>query len=95
MARYGGEELVVLFSETQLDAAQIVAERIRETLHANPIQVEGDSLRITASIGVDTLNELGDLASLIRNADRAMYIGAKFQGRDRVASYQEWKERVI
>lgn len=95
VARYGGEEFVVLLPNTDLDSAQIVAERIRETLHANPIQIEEHTLNITASIGIDTLNELGDLASLIRNADRAMYIGAKFQGRDRVASYQEWKERVV
>lgn len=95
VARYGGEEFVILLPNTDLDSAQIVAERIRETLHAHPILVEGHTLQITASIGIDTLKELGDLASLIRNADRAMYVGAKFQGRDRVASYQEWKEKVI
>lgn len=95
VARYGGEEFVVLLPNTDIESARIVAERIRETLHANPIEVSGHSLEITASIGIDTLKELGDLASLIRNADRAMYVGAKFQGRDRVASYQEWKEKVI
>lgn len=95
VARYGGEEFVILLPNTDLESARIVAERIRETLHANPIVVEGHTLEITASIGVDTLKELGDLASLIRNADRAMYVGAKFQGRDRVAAYHEWKEKVI
>ncbi|WP_214859354.1 GGDEF domain-containing protein [Exiguobacterium sp. s161] len=95
VARYGGEEFVILLPNTDLESARIVAERIRETLHANPIIVEGHTLEITASIGVDTLKELGDLASLIRNADRAMYVGAKFQGRDRVAAYHEWKEKVI
>jgi len=95
VARYGGEEFVILLPNTDLESARIVAERIRETLHANPIVVEGHTLEITASIGIDTLKELGDLASLIRNADRAMYVGAKFQGRDRVAAYHEWKEKVI
>ncbi|WP_290777107.1 GGDEF domain-containing protein [Exiguobacterium sp. UBA5002] len=95
VARYGGEEFVILLPNTDLESARIVAERIRETLHANPIIVEGHTLEITASIGIDTLKELGDLASLIRNADRAMYVGAKFQGRDRVAAYHEWKEKVI
>lgn len=95
VARYGGEEFVILLPNTDLESARIVAERIRETLHANPIVVEGHTLEITASVGIDTLKELGDLASLIRNADRAMYVGAKFQGRDRVAAYHEWKEKVI
>ncbi|MBN8194704.1 diguanylate cyclase, partial [Bacillus sp. NTK074B] len=43
---------------------------------------------ITASIGVATAPDQGeDTQTLIRNADRAMYTGAKQQGRNRVASY--------
>jgi PleD family two-component response regulator len=51
---------------------------------------------VTASIGVATSsineeNSMDDVVTLIRKADRAMYNGAKQQGRDKVASFSEMK----
>lgn len=90
-ARYGGEEFVVLLPDTNVEAAQCLAERIRGEIAGSPIGLPcGESIRITASIGIaevaplraDTdLKTLGD--SLIARADVALY-AAKSAGRDRV-----------
>ncbi|MFY9944972.1 MAG: diguanylate cyclase, partial [Exiguobacterium chiriqhucha] len=50
---------------------------------------EGIRVQVTASIGIETIHEYDDLDTLLRHADRAMYVGAKFNGRDRVAHYRD------
>ena len=90
-ARYGGEEFVVLLPDTNVEAAEKLAERIREEIAASPIGLpSGESITITASIGIAEvapapdardLKTLGD--SLIARADVALY-AAKSAGRDRV-----------
>lgn len=94
VARYGGEEFVVLLPDLSKEEACHMAElirqsianwsfTIRESLDLNPQQ-----LWITASIGVATAPEdAEDSLSLIRHADRALYVGAKRAGRNRVAEY--------
>jgi diguanylate cyclase (GGDEF)-like protein len=94
VARYGGEEFVVLLPEVNKEDAFDIAEQIREviadipftlkeTLDQNQLQVQ-----ITASIGVATApEEAEDYLALIRHADRALYVGAKRAGRNRVAEY--------
>lgn len=97
VARYGGEEFILLLHEKNESEAFKIAERIRMTISANGFlvdQFKGDlhhekMIRITASIGVATAPTQGeDAMSLIRNADRAMYSGAKQKGRNRVAAYK-------
>lgn len=90
-ARYGGEEFVVLLPGTDVAAARLLAERIRESVSGSPIELPGgDALTITASIGISEvqpaptakdLKTVGD--SLIARADVALY-AAKSAGRDRV-----------
>jgi len=94
VAPYGGEEFVVPLPDTDLDAGDTFRGVDAWTLQESPVVVGDAIISVTASIGIDTLRELGELASLIRNADRAMYVGAKFQGRDRVAIYKDWKEKA-
>ena len=90
-ARYGGEEFVVLLPDTNVAAAQRLAERIRAAIGGAPIDLPGGaSITITASIGIAEveptkadrdLKTLGD--SLLARADVALY-AAKSAGRDRV-----------
>lgn len=90
-ARYGGEEFVVLLPDTNVDAAQRLAERIRAAIAGSPVALpNGEPITITASIGIAEvapaqadrdLKTLGD--SLIARADVALY-AAKSAGRDRV-----------
>ena len=90
-ARYGGEEFVVLLPATDVAAASKLAERIRREVAAEPVILpNGETVTITASIGIaevspgpddKDLKTLGD--SLIARADVALY-AAKSAGRDQV-----------
>ncbi|MBP2700003.1 GGDEF domain-containing protein [Photobacterium lucens] len=78
--RYGGEEFLILLPNTPLTNAHIVAERIRDAVHNIPVPHEGMS-PISISIGVSQQYKGGDLDSLIREADKALY-QAKQGGRN-------------
>jgi diguanylate cyclase (GGDEF)-like protein len=85
VGRYGGEELIVLLPETDRPTSMQVAERLRTTIAATPIQVFDKEIMVTVSIGVAGEDEnTTDLETLIARADQAMYI-AKHKGRNRVA----------
>ncbi|WP_084028854.1 sensor domain-containing diguanylate cyclase [Bacillus sp. J33] len=97
VARYGGEEFVVLLPDIEKDEAMIWAELVRKTVADRPfnlrnnLKMNNDSktVQITASIGVAAAPiDAEDSLGLIRYADRAMYVGAKQAGRNRVAGLQ-------
>jgi len=86
LARYGGEEFVVLSRGIPVHAAVALAERLRETLAAEPILFGEISIPITASMGVASLAQVGagaDKAKLVGTADARLY-QAKQSGRNRV-----------
>jgi len=83
--RFGGEEFVVLMPDTDYLQAELVAERVRQSIAERAFEVTaGRSLAVTVSAGV-TLNEnVSDTPeSLIKRADVALY-RAKREGRNRV-----------
>jgi diguanylate cyclase (GGDEF)-like protein/PAS domain S-box-containing protein len=82
LARIGGDELAILVDELTPDGARHLADRIRQAL-APPLDVEGQRLFVTASVGVALAGERGQpAADLLRDAETAMY-RAKELGRDR------------
>lgn len=84
---YGGDEFVVVMPDTTRDVAASLAERIRQSISTEPIDISGDQpkISITASIGVAALDGIEkSAAELLNKADVAMY-SAKNAGRDRVA----------
>ena len=83
LARFGGEEFVVLFPETNLDEAVLICERLRRTVSALPIMANGLAVRITVSGGVAGI-DAGGLAEALKVADSALY-RAKLAGRDQMA----------
>jgi len=91
IARYGGEEFVVILPETPLSKAQELAERLRNNIGKHSFLIDGyKQLNITASIGVSSFPEHGQLGGeLLNAADSAMY-SAKADGRNcvRVAETQ-------
>jgi two-component system cell cycle response regulator len=83
--RFGGEEFVVLMPDTDFHQADLVAERVRQSIAERAFEVNaGRPLSVTVSAGV-TLNEgAGDTPEmLIKRADVALY-RAKREGRNRV-----------
>lgn len=84
VARYGGEEFVILCPDTELEQALKRAERLRMAI--NHQQIEGMSdRRISASFGVTQVEPGDSLESVLRRADKALYM-AKETGRNRTCS---------
>jgi len=88
LARYGGEEFVVLISETKKKIASQAAERIRESVAAQPSVYNLIKIPATVSIGVAASTPDCTLEELIDMADKALY-KAKETGRNKVVFYEE------
>jgi diguanylate cyclase (GGDEF)-like protein len=85
-ARYGGEELVVFFPQTDRKAAREKVEELRKTIERTPIRYRSRSISVTVSAGVSTRERPNQaLPNVLSTADRALY-RAKAQGRNRVRS---------
>ncbi len=87
LARWGGEEFIMLLPNTPLAQARQLAERVRKSLQNTPsIMVNGRAVVVTASLGATGLipGQTPSLEQLIRKADSAMYM-AKSAGRDQVS----------
>jgi diguanylate cyclase (GGDEF)-like protein/PAS domain S-box-containing protein len=89
VARFGGDEFVVLCEDLDGEwEARAIAERL-ETALSSHFCVEGRDITVTASVGIaTTASASGATAdSLLRDADAAMY-RAKERGRNRIESFQ-------
>ncbi|WP_422123041.1 sensor domain-containing diguanylate cyclase [Planococcus sp. X10-3] len=96
VARYGGEEFVLLLPNYSKELALLFAENIRKQIEKSEFMIQSDldedrgiiPIKITMSIGVSSApDDSDDGMAMIRNADRALYIGAKQAGRNKVAAY--------
>ncbi len=86
VSRIGGDEFVVLLRETDESGAAHVAEKILKSL-AVAYDIEGTRISTYASIGISVYpDHAGDIDTLIRNADMAMY-HAKSEGRNNFQFY--------
>jgi diguanylate cyclase (GGDEF)-like protein len=87
VARYGGEELIVLLPATTAEGALRLAERLRSTIAGLSIPTPGEShITPTASIGLASLDAATrSLEALFARADAAMYV-AKRAGKNRVVA---------
>jgi len=81
--RFGGEEFVIILSETDLVGAELVAERIRNTIANHTLSYNMQAVNITASLGVSELRGNDTVDALVKRADGAMY-KAKKNGRNQV-----------
>jgi diguanylate cyclase (GGDEF)-like protein len=89
VARYGGDEFVVLLPETPCAGAFGVAERIRKAVESNPIRSRDQQVDATVSIGVACYPDHGvDFESILDGADQAMY-ASKAAGKNRTTVYAD------
>lgn len=87
VARFGGEEFIVLMPETSREEACQVAERVRHAVSDIPVETEAGNVSTSLSIGVAQLGDTSiDMDRLIQYADQAMYT-AKGEGRNQVVGY--------
>ena len=85
-ARIGGEEFVVLLTDTALDGAMAVTERLRERVGRAEVSAGRERVaRFTVSAGVAELAPAERIESLLKRADEALY-RAKEEGRNRIMS---------
>lgn len=83
VARWGGEEFILLLPETGRDGAVVLAEKLREYIAGNLFEYEGERLSITMTFGIATHRKGESLEACINRADTALYHG-KERGRNRV-----------
>ena len=88
LARFGGEEFILLLPQTTLEGARQFAERLRQLIEKLSLTVPDGDISVTASFGVSTLTEKGDIEQQISRADSALY-SAKKQGRNKVCMFQQ------
>lgn len=87
VARYGGDEFLVLLPETPGSGAVGVAERIRKSVEITPITAHGQSMTATVSIGIACYPVHGaDLETVLEKADQAMY-ASKSGGKNRITVF--------
>lgn len=82
--RFGGEEFLILLSNTNREAAALVGERLRFAAQAEEYSADGNRVELTVSLGCSTLLPGESADSLLRRADSALYV-AKREGRNRLA----------
>jgi two-component system cell cycle response regulator len=82
--RWGGEEFLVILSRTELAAALEVAERIRSTTAAAPVNVAGQNISVTVSGGC-ALDPGDSVEAVVDLVDSCLY-QAKLAGRDRIVT---------
>ena len=96
VGRYGGEEFVYILPDFTKQEAVDFANHLRLLIRQYAFSITSDlsmdkqsiDVFITSSVGVaNAPTDTDEAMALLRNADRALYIGAKQAGRDRVAEY--------
>jgi diguanylate cyclase (GGDEF)-like protein len=85
VARWGGEELIFLFPDTDADGARVVAEKTRAATEAHRFPWNGDRLSVTLTIGVVEVAPDTTLEAALQAADAALYAG-KRAGKNRVVT---------
>ena len=90
VARFGGEEFVVLCEQTDEKGAMLLAERIREELKKTVFHTPNGTLSVTCSIGVATFGGADgaghDWETMFKSSDEALYV-SKRSGRDRCTAW--------
>jgi diguanylate cyclase (GGDEF)-like protein/PAS domain S-box-containing protein len=89
VARFGGEEFVVLLPATDLEGAEVVGRRLLNSVAAQVVEVDGKRIRYTVSAGIAMMEPgTGGLDTLMKQADAALYV-AKANGRNRVERWHD------
>ncbi|QAY86185.1 sensor domain-containing diguanylate cyclase [Pseudomonas arsenicoxydans] len=90
IARFGGEEFVVMLPKINSVEALVIAERLRSSIETSSVDAGGEKIKITVSIGVASMNDSrSTLKQLLTSADSALY-HAKSKGRNCVVDIDDF-----
>ena len=94
LARYGGDEFVILMSHTSTEHARTAAERIRTAINNTSFDIKGVRIASTVSVGIASFPEcVKDAEDVLDKADIALY-KSKQCGRNKVTYYDQALETV-
>jgi diguanylate cyclase (GGDEF)-like protein len=93
VARWGGEEFLILLPATNREQAILLAERIRTTVEAHLYEFNNKSVSVTLTLGVAIANSTDTIDEIIKRADLALYYG-KRKSRNCVISFNEIKDEL-
>ncbi len=87
ISRWGGDEFVILFPETDIEATMAISEKLRVEVEKSLLLVEDKEVKYTICIGVSSVDYANDenIESSIHRADEALY-KAKGRGRNKVCA---------
>ncbi|KWT85541.1 diguanylate cyclase [Candidatus Magnetominusculus xianensis] len=89
LGRYGGEEFIIILTETNEETAAVIAEQIREGVEQMTISSGDYTIKATLSMGVvEYRADLRDYLQMLHEVDIALY-NSKKQGRNRVTKYTQ------
>jgi len=83
LARWGGEEFIIMIVETKIEQSQQIAEKIRLAIYQNIVEFEGQDIGVSVTIGVSQIHTTEKLDDCINRADKNLYLG-KEHGRNKV-----------
>ncbi|RZI75310.1 MAG: diguanylate cyclase [Pseudomonas sp.] len=83
IARFGGEEFVLLLPTTPLDEGLALLERLREGIEQCPFHFKGERVTVTVSMGITAFSQGERSDVVLKRADQALY-RAKDEGRNRI-----------
>lgn len=84
--RWGGEEFLVFLSQTKINNAYFVSEKLRESVENLHILYKHQLIRVTISIGIASVDDETTFDDAIKYADNAMYV-SKTSGRNRISKH--------
>ena len=95
LARYGGDEFVILLTHTSTEHARTAAERIRSAIDNTSFDMKGNRISTTVSIGIASFPEsVQEAMDVLDKADMALY-KSKQGGRNKVTYYDRELESVV
>jgi diguanylate cyclase (GGDEF)-like protein/PAS domain S-box-containing protein len=87
VARFGGDEFVIVCDEATEPVMELIAERVLDSLR-RPFRLGSEELTVTASLGIVIADPDATPESLLRDSDAAMYL-SKERGRDRIERFDD------
>jgi len=83
VSRWGGEEFLFILPQTKALNANTIAEKIQRKIHQQPMNINGEEIKVTVSMGIEQLNAEQSIDEMINSADKYLY-QAKDAGRNQI-----------